>query len=179
MYEGALSALGTNGKPGSSQPSESPSLPTGPLGPGDLDRIRGQFSCDASGRCVRRSEVEAQERREGERETRRAEWLERMRQRGEHCEQHPEECAAAAVPLCAFVRLLPGAIIGAIASPKGERGGGAKWGALASAAICPIGIATVRLGVFGSLINWSLGIAAPIMAARYRLKRKRERRLTS
>jgi hypothetical protein len=168
-YERA--GMGTNGKGG---------LPTGPMAPGELEaRIDEEFVFDASGRGMRREDVARQEADAASREAasaeRRADWAARLQAWNQQCETQPEQCAATMVPLCAFVSLLPGAIIGAIASPKGERWGGAKWGALASAATCPLSIATARLGAVGSLIVWGAGIAAPIAAARYRLERKRER----
>jgi hypothetical protein len=158
--------MGTNGKVSSELPPERPRMPTGTVTREQIDafvREHGAY------------EEAVEQQREAEYQAERAEWTDWIRQRGEYCEANPEACAAAFVPLCAVLELPWGAIIGAIASPKGERWGGAKWGALAAAATCPTRIATVRLGWFGGLLNWGVAIAAPIMAARYRLKRKRER----
>jgi hypothetical protein len=165
--------MGTNGKTPSG-------FPTGTMQPGELDAvINEQFVFDSAGRGMRREDAARQEvvmqQREAESQARRAEWTEMLRQRGEYCEQNPEACAAAFVPLCMLLELPWGAIVGAIASPKGERWGGAKWGAAAASLTCPTRIATARLGWFGGLANFGVALAAPIMAARYRLKRKEER----
>jgi hypothetical protein len=83
--------------------------------------------------------------------------------------QNPELYAIRGIPLCALIELLPGAIIGAIASPKGERWGGAKWGSLAAASTCLLGVPLARLGVAGSTARWIAGFVAPIVAAKWRL----------
>lgn len=102
-------------------------------------------------------------------------WLQSLQQQRE---EHPYQFAAATVPLCALVSLLPGAIIGAIASPKGERGGGAKWGALAYSATCLLQIPAAQMGSIGSVLVWMIGIGAAIGAARYRLNKVASEKLS-
>jgi hypothetical protein len=140
--------------------------PSGPVTQDQIDTFWQQHESYERG---------VEQQREARYEQRRAEWTEILRQRGEYCEQNPEACAAAYVPLCMLLELPWGAIVGAIASPKGERWGGAKWGAAAASLTCPTRIGTARLGWFGGLVNFGVALAAPIMAARYRLKRKEER----
>jgi hypothetical protein len=160
--------LGTNGKtgvtlgPGVAVPPEPP--PSGPVTSAQIDTFWQQRQQYEQGLEQQRAEEQSRQA---------ASWAQRYEAWSRQCQAQPEQCAASMVPLCAFASLIPGAIIGAIASPKGERWGGAKWGALASAATCPLGIPTARLGAIGSLIRWSASIAAPVIAARYRLKHKR------
>jgi hypothetical protein len=42
-------------------------------------------------------------------------------------------------------------------------------------ATCPLVPLFARLGYVGTVMNFALGVAAPVVAARYRLKRKEER----
>jgi hypothetical protein len=172
-YKHAFGALGTNGKTSGSTPSTMPNIPTDrPLRPGEMDEIMNQIVWDASGRGVPRAELEQRAAREA---TRQAERVAAVAERASYFEQNPGALAAAQFGGCLFGSLIWGAVIGAIASPKGERGGGAKWGILASMATCPMVPLWARIGYIGTVMNVILAVGAPIAAARYRLKHKRER----
>jgi len=157
MYE-FLGGMGNNGK---GEPLTRPTPPApGPVARGEIDQFFAQTEA-----------FEAQEQQENELRQQAASaerrgWIEQRRQQ---CEQSPELCAAATAPLCALLELPWGAAIGAIASPKGERWGGAKWGSLAAASTCLLRIPLARLGIFGGLISFGAAIAAPIAAAKWRL----------
>jgi hypothetical protein len=157
-------AMGTNGKGTTPTRPEPP-----PSGPVTQERI-GQFWRETAA-----YEQGLEQQREAEAAAERAGRLERAQERAEYFEQNPGALAAAQFGACAIGSIPWGAAIGAIASPKGERGGGAKWGILASMATCPLVPLFARLGYVGTVMNFALGVAAPVVAARYRLKRKEER----
>lgn len=165
-YQHAFGALGTNGKTSSSLPPERPSIPSGPVTSEQIDQFVREHQ---------QYEQAVEQQRESERQEEQARWMFNAAQRAAYFEQNPGALAAAQFGGCIFGSLIWGAVIGAIASPKGERGGGAKWGILASMATCPMVPVWTRIGYFGTVMNFILAVGAPIAAARYRLKRKRDR----
>jgi hypothetical protein len=150
-YERGFYGLGTNGK----ELPERPPLPSGRLTQEQLDEhIRAT-------REWQEAYVQSAVDEQTAATQRTREWV---------------QTPAATVGLCALGSLPFGAALGAIASPKGERGGGARWGIMASLATCPLAPLLNSLGIFGQVINISISWGAPIVAARYRLKLKAERR---
>jgi hypothetical protein len=151
-YEEGIFGLGTNGS--KDAPIERPTFPSGATTQQEMDEFLRQQAAWNAGQQAQRT---AQQ-------TERSAALTRSL-----------DDPAAQIGLCAAGALPWGALLGALSSPKGERGGGAKWGILASMATCPLVPVWRRLGVFGTVMNMALAWVAPILAAKYRLKRKEQR----